>query len=40
MGFLGSLQLNDLRLLSNNRNVSSAVFTQAGKLVKAKQGMT
>ncbi len=38
MGFLGSLQLGDLKLLSNNRNVSSAVFSSAAKIVKAKQG--
>lgn len=37
MGLLSSLHLSDLRTLSNNRNVSSAVFSTANKMVKARQ---
>ena len=37
MGLLKSLHVNDLKKLASNRNVSSAIFTQAGKLFKARK---
>lgn len=37
MGLLSSIHLSDLKILSNNRNISSAVFGAAGKMVKARQ---
>ena len=37
MGLLNSLHVNDLKKLASNRNVSSAIFTQAGKLFKARK---
>ena len=37
MGLLNSLHVSDLKKLANNRNVSSAIFSQANKLYKARK---
>jgi len=37
IGLLNSLHVNDLKKLANNRNVGSAVFTQANKLYRARK---
>lgn len=37
INLLNSLHVKDLQMLSKNRNISSAVFTQAGKLYKRRK---
>lgn len=37
VGIISSLQVRDLKLLANNRNVSSVVFSAAGKMLKERK---